>query len=127
MTAATGTATACRANIGASGHRLRTTASALIFVVAAALLGWMVAAHVPAPWRLLLFFPVALGSVVGLQARRHTCVAMAVKGVLENEDFSTTPVEEEFARASRRVAATILRDGVLIGIAGALLGAATAL
>jgi hypothetical protein len=127
MTTATGATTACRANFGAAGRRRRTRFAILSFVVAAALLTWMIVAHVPAAWRLLLFAPIAGGTLSGLQVRRNTCVAMAAMGAVENEDLSITRVEAAVASESRRVARTIFRDAVLIGGAGGLLAAATAL
>jgi hypothetical protein len=126
MSSASGTATVCQANIGAAGRRRRTRAAVATFAVGAGVLAWMMIAHVPAMWRLLLSLPIAMGTITGLQVTRNTCVAMASMGVVENEDFSTKPVEEELARASKRVAATIVRDGILVGVAGGLLAAATA-
>ena len=75
---------------------------------------------------MLCCLPAGAALVSGLQVRRNTCVAHAATGVFENEDFSTTKVEEEFAAASRRVAATIWRDAILGMVVVALLSAATA-
>jgi hypothetical protein len=51
----------------------------------------------------------------------------AATGTIEGEDLRRKRVEEEFAAASRRVAASIWRDGILGAIAVAALSAATAL
>lgn len=85
-----------------------------------------VALDVSWPVRLLLGVPVGGALISELQVRRNTCVAHAATGVFENEDMSTTKVEAEFAAASRKVAATIWRDGALGAVVAALLSAATA-
>jgi len=113
--------TACRANISGPGRRRRTQFSAVFAVIALASLVGVVAAHASWPWRLLVGLPTAMAVLSGLQVRRNTCVAHAMKGTFEHEDFSTTKVEEEFAAASRKVAATITRDGVIAGVVVAVL------
>jgi hypothetical protein len=69
---------------------------------------------------------VGAAAVSGLQVRRNTCVAHAVAGTFEDEAMRARRVEAEAAAASRRVAATIVRDGVAVAILAALLSAATA-
>jgi len=78
------------------------------------------------PWRLLVALPAGMAFVSGLQVRRNTCVAHAATGVFENEDMTTTKVDEEFAAASRRVASTIWRDSLIGMTLVAALAAATA-
>jgi hypothetical protein len=73
------------------------------------------------PWRLSVGLPAAAAAISGLQVRRNTCVAHGATGSFEHEDFTTTKVEAAFAEASRRVAATIVRDGVLVGVAVSVL------
>jgi hypothetical protein len=75
--------------------------------------------------RLLLGFPAMTAAISGLQVTRNTCVAHAAAGTFEHEDFSTTRADAALAEASRKVAKTIYRDGVLTGAAVALLGVAS--
>jgi hypothetical protein len=81
------------------------------------------------PWyiRLVLFLPAAGATTSLLQVARNTCVHHAARGTFEHEDFSATKQSAGDAAASRRVARTILRDALLVGLAVATLGAATAL
>lgn len=116
----------CRPNFSAAGRRRRTRAAQIGAVLAIVLLVTVVALDASWPWRLLVALPAGMAFVSGLQVRRNTCVAHAASGVLENEDFTTTKVEEEFAAASRRVAATIWRDSVIGMAIVAALSAATA-
>jgi hypothetical protein len=76
--------------------------------------------------RATLFFPAALAATGFLQAKRNTCVARAREGTFENEDFSTTKAPDDDVAASRKVAKSIQRDALLIGLASAAIGAATA-
>jgi hypothetical protein len=78
------------------------------------------------PVRLLLALPAMLGFVTYLQVTRNTCVAHARTGTLEHEDFSVTKVDAALAEASRKVAKTIVRDGVLLGAFVTLFSVATA-
>lgn len=116
---------ACKPNISASGRARRRQIGLVISVMGAALvvafMAWQVAWYV----RLLVFLPVASAAVTLLQVTRQTCVAHAAKGTFEHEDFSTTPQNADDAAASRKVAATIYRDALLIGLAAALASAAT--
>jgi hypothetical protein len=115
--------TACRANISGPGKRRRARFAAVLGVITLASLVGMVLGHVSWPWRLLIGLPAAAAVLSGLQVRRNTCVAHAAKGTFEHDDFSTTKVEEEFAAASRKVAATITRDALIAGVAVAVVAA----
>ena len=117
----------CRPNFSAAGRARRLRVAQIGALITVGLLVALVVTDAGWPWRLLVGLPAGAALVSGLQVRRNTCVAHAATGVFENEDFTTTKVEEEFAAASRRVAATIWRDAVLGMIAVALLSAATAL
>lgn len=114
---------ACRPNISGPGRRRRTAVAVGLGVVALGLWVGLMVAGASWPWRLLVGLPAGVAVLSGLQVRRNTCVAHAAAGTFEHEDFSTTKVEAEFAAASRRVAATITRDGVLVGVAVAVLAA----
>ena len=97
--------------------------------IAAALGVGLVALAVALHWhwylRATLFFPAALAATGFLQAALSTCVARAAEGTFENEDFTTTKAPDDEVAASRKVAATIKRDALLIGLASAALGALT--
>jgi hypothetical protein len=114
---------ACRANISGPGRRRRTRVAAVLGVLTFVLLVGMVLTGTRAPWRLLVGLPAAAAVMTGLQVRRNTCVAHAAAGTFEHEDFSVTKVEAEFAAASRKVAGTIARDAVLVGVAVAVIAA----
>jgi hypothetical protein len=117
----------CRPNIGAAGRRRRTRVAQVSAVIAIVLFVMLVAVHAGWPLRMLVALPAGVAFVSGLQVRRNTCVAHARTGVIENEDLTTTKVEEAFATASRRVAATIWRDSVIGMALVAALAAASAL
>ncbi len=85
-----------------------------------------IALHWPIWARAMWFMPGALAATGFLQAKRNTCVAHAAKGTFEHEDFSTTKAPDDEVAASRKVAATIKRDAILIGLASAALGFASA-
>jgi hypothetical protein len=116
----------CKPNISAAGRKRR-----ILFGWISAALGiGLVALAIGLHWhwylRATLFFPAALAATGFLQARRNTCVAHAMKGTFEHEDFTATKAPDDEVAASRKVARTIQRDAVLIGLASAAFGAATA-
>jgi hypothetical protein len=121
------TAATCTPNFTGPGRRrrLRFAQGALGF----SLLLLVGLALTDAPWfaRLGVALPAAMGAISFLQVRRNTCVARAAEGTIEHEDFSTTRAPEAELAASRRVAGTIVRDGVLIGATAGALGALSAL
>jgi hypothetical protein len=82
-----------------------------------------------APWiaRAAVFLPAALSATGFLQASRTTCVLRARQGTVEHEDFSTEPAPGVELATSRKVARSITRDAILIGIGAAALAAATTL
>ncbi len=116
-----------RPNFGAAGRRRRARVAWAGAALAVACFVVLVAIDASWPLRLLVGLPAGAAFVSGLQVRRNTCVAHASSGVLENEDLSTTRVDAAFAEASRRVAATIWRDGLLGTALVAVASAATAL
>ncbi len=116
----------CRPNFSGAGRRRRQGAAIVAAVLSVLTLAAMILLEASWPLRLLLGLPVGGAVIAGLQVRRNTCVAHAATGVFENEDLSTTRVEEAIAAESRRVAATIWRDGIVAAALGASLGAASA-
>ncbi len=103
----------------------------MVGYVASAIAGVMVVglatAHVGWWWRTLVFLPAALAATGFLQASRGTCVAHAARGTFEHDDLSTTPAPEDDVAASRRVAAAIRRDAIIVGFVAATVSAATSL
>lgn len=71
-------------------------------------------------WAGLVFFPAVLAAFSFLEARRNTCVLRAAEGTFENEDLSRTRAAADEVAASRRVAAGINRDAVLLGVTSAV-------
>jgi hypothetical protein len=116
----------CKPNISAAGRRRRMRVGYAATAVGVGLAVAGVALHWPAYARATLFLPAALAAVGFLQATRHTCVARANEGTFENDDFSTTKAPDDEVAASRKVAATIKRDALLIGLASAAIGVASA-
>jgi hypothetical protein len=126
-TAETMEASGCKPNISASGERMRARIGTAAMAITLALIGGAMALRLPWAWRALAFLPASLSAVSLLQARRHTCVARAREGTFEHEDFSKTKAPDHEVADSRRVAAGIKRDSLLIGLGAAVLAMATAL
>lgn len=117
---------ACRPNFSGSGRRRRLAIARAGFVITGVLFAAFIIIGAGWPVRLLIALPAMLGFVSYLQVTRNTCVAHAGAGTFEHEDFSVTKVDAALAEASRKVAKTIVRDGVLLGAAVTLLSVATA-
>lgn len=113
--------TACRPNISPAGVRLRQRFGVISAGVGALVAGGLVVTHARWPWSFVVFLPGALAGVSFLQASRKTCVARAKEGTFEHDDFSKTPAAPEDVQRSRKVAAGITRDSVLIGVAAVAL------
>jgi hypothetical protein len=122
-----GSAALCKPNFSGAGRTRRLRIGWAL--VAASLLVAVSMLVSSAPWyvRLVVFLPAAGAAVSLLQVSRHTCVAHAALGTFEHDDFTTTKQSSDDAAASRRVARTIYRDALLIGLSSALLAAASAL
>ncbi len=116
----------CKANISPSGRRRRLRFGNQWLLVSVALLVVLVVLRVPWYGGLALFIPAALSAIGFLQARRNTCVMRAKEGTFEHDDFSATRAPDADVAASRAVAARINRDVILIGVAGAAIGAVVA-
>ena len=119
-------AMSCRANFSAAGRRRRRAiALALGFVSVGVWVG-LIVSEASAWTCFLVAVPAAATAVVGLQVRRHTCLAHAAAGTFEHDDLSATKVDDAFAEASRRVARTIYRDGFGIGVVAGVAAFASA-
>jgi hypothetical protein len=116
----------CKPNISAAGRRRRITFGWISAALGIGLAVLAVALHWHWYLRATLFFPAALAATGFLQVKRNTCVARAMEGTFENDDFSTTKAPDDEVAASRKVARTIQRDALLIGLASAAIGAASA-
>ena len=118
------TAAVC-SNIGAKGRRFRRrqgltqTALGGIFLVAAVGLGASLA------WRLVPAVLIGGGTLTWLQAVRSVCVMRAAQSSVEDEEMRVTAADAALAAEAKRVAAGIVRDGVLAGLAAAAVGFAT--
>jgi len=117
----------CKPNISAAGRKRRVMFGWIAAAAAVGLAGLAIALHWHWYLRATLFFPAAMAAVGFLQARRNTCVARAMEGTFENDDFTTTKAPDDEVAASRAVAKTIKRDALLIGLASAAFGALTSL
>ena len=81
--------------------------------------------RVPAPWRMLLFFPAFLSAEGFLQAAFHFCAGFGSRGLYNfgTEVGKTETVEQaEFRQKDQRKALLISLYSALIGIAIAILG-----
>jgi hypothetical protein len=117
----------CKPNISASGRRRRTIFGLASVAIGVALLAASIVLKWPFYLRATVFVPAAMAAIGFLQASRSTCIARAKEGTFENDDFSTVRAPDDEVAASRDVAAGITRDALLIGLACALLAAASAL
>jgi hypothetical protein len=115
----------CKPNISAAGKRRRIAFGWIAAALGVGLAALAIALHWHWYLRATLFFPAAMAATGFLQVRRNTCVARAMEGTFENDDFTTTKAPDDDVAASRKVAATIRRDAVLIGLASAAFGALT--
>ena len=123
----TNAAAACAPNIATAGRRRREQFGRQWAALALVALAAGVAFRLPWLVRALLVVPAWLSAVGFLQARRSTCLLRVRQGTLERDDFTTEPASAEAVAASRKVAATIQRDALLIGLGAGAIAAATAL
>ena len=81
--------------------------------------------HVPAGWRLLLFFPAALAATGFLQAAMHFCAAFGMRGVFNfgsNVGMTDNVEQAEFRRQDQQKARLIILYSALIGLVVAIAG-----
>ena len=110
-------------NIGRAEIRQR---QLIGWVALAATVGFWIAfavIPVPAPWRLLLFFPASLAATGFLQAAWHFCAKFGLRGVFNfgpNAGQTDTVEQAEFRRQDRRTALKII---ALSALAGAVVAA----
>ena len=116
----------CRPNFSAAGRKRRTMAAWVMGLATVGLFATALVLGAGVWWRALVAVPAMMTTITGLQVRRNTCVAHARMGPFEHEDFSTTKADERDLVESRKVAASIYRDGLLTGALVGLLGAGSA-
>ncbi len=112
-------------NIGPAEIRRRRQSGWVGLAVTVVLWGGFLIFRVPAPWRLLLFFPAAMGATGFIQAALHFCAGFGTRGVFNfgPEVGKTDTVEQaEFRRKDRRKARQIGLYSGLIGIVVAIAG-----
>ncbi len=112
-------------NIGQAEIRTRRRSGWLGLGVTILAWGAFLIFRVPAPWRLLLFFPAMMGATGFLQAALHFCAGFGMRGVFNfgSEVGKTDTVEEADARGKdRRKARLIALYAALIGLAAAAAG-----
>jgi hypothetical protein len=110
-------------NIGIVGRRVRYRLGMLLLLVAAiGAVAFLFRAWTP--WRLVVFFPLAAAAATLFEARRRTCVVRAIAGTVEDDAGGTTSAPACDLPSSRRAARQIVRDAVVVGVAGAALLAA---
>ncbi len=124
--AVTGEGASCRPNIDAAGRRRRRHMSYAMAAAAVGLTGWAAATGAGPGVRALVGLPALASAFGALQARRSTCVVMAVAGRRE-EGRALPRARADEVRDSRRVSWTIVRDAVLLGLAAAALSASLAI
>lgn len=116
----------CIPNFSGPGRVRRRRVAIAMLVIGGVLFVALTATHAAPLVRALVGLPVAGAAISYLQVTRNTCIAHARTGTIEQDDFSTLPAPEVQLAASRRVATTIVRDGLLLGLVAGLVSAATA-
>jgi hypothetical protein len=112
-------------NIGPAEIRRRRHVGWFGAVLTVVLWGAFFLLRIPAPWRLLLFFPAAMSAVGFLQAVMHFCANFGMRGVFNfgpRVGKTDTVEQAEFRRKDRQKAAQIILYSCLIGITVAGLG-----
>jgi hypothetical protein len=117
----------CIPNISGPGRTRRRRVAAVLYGLSALSLVLLVANDASGVARAFVGAPFAGATISYLQVTRNTCIAHASAGTIEGDDFSTTRAPEDQNAASKRVARTIVRDGVLLGVVASVIAAATAL
>ena len=111
-------------NIGKQGIAQRRMAG-MVGIGAAVVIGaGLILVGAPRPWRLLVFFPAALGAIGLIQAHWHFCAALGLGGVF-NFDGKTgrddTPQQVGYRREDQKTALKIFALSGAIGAAVAVL------
>jgi hypothetical protein len=112
-------------NIGPAEIGMRKRVGWLGLGLTILLWGIFLVLRVPAPWRLALFFPAALGASGFLQAAMHFCAGFGSRGLFNfgAEVGKTESVEQaDFRRQDRRKARQIGLYSALIALAIAAAG-----
>jgi hypothetical protein len=115
------TSSGCIPNIGPGQRRRRLVMGAVMALVAAVTVVWLMAADAPRAWRMLVLVPAWIGALDFLQVRARTCVLLAARGV-RNMDAGNEPIASpaELQRV-RAQARTVHIQSALLALAVAAL------
>jgi ABC-type Co2+ transport system permease subunit len=97
---------ACLPNIGPHGRRRRMVLAGIAAAIAVAAAAFALPPHMSRVWRLAVFLPAWVAAVCYLEARSHTCVVLAARG-LRNLDTGNERVADA---AERRASAAQSRS-----------------
>ncbi len=117
----------CQPNISLLGRRRRQRIGGAMAVAAVVVLGVTVALGAGPVVRGATALLAMVATVSVLQAQRVTCVARAREGMFEDDSLVMTPMAADDVARSRAVASGIIRDGVFVGVAWAILAAGSTL
>jgi hypothetical protein len=103
-------------NIGPAEIRQRRRVGWIGLAVAVVFLALAFALGIPAPYRLLVFLPIAMGASGFLQAGMHFCARFGASGLFNFGDVGPTEsvMEADFRRADQRKAVQIIVFTVII-------------
>jgi hypothetical protein len=110
-------------NIGPEEVKKRLVAGWFGLILTIVVVGVLIYTGVSPWWRLVVFFPVAIGALGFLQAAFHFCVAYGSEGLfnVSNEAGKTESVsQQEFRKKDQQKVTQIITYSVLIGIAVAV-------
>ena len=119
-------AVACKPNFSASGRRRRRRVGYAGAILTVAMMVAFAVLHTAWYWRTSVAVPASMAAFGWLQATRNTCVAHAARGTFEQDDFSATKADDADVAASRKVAATIRRDALIVAVLSAAIGVGAA-
>jgi hypothetical protein len=110
-----------RCNIGPEEVARRRRGAIVLTAVAVVVAGGMLVAHVPGPWRLLIWPVASAAAVTWLQVVHRFCVAFGTAG-LENfgQLGGEQPVDPRLRRMDQRRALQLILEAGLIGLVVAL-------
>ena len=107
-------------NLGPAGRRQRLVAGLVGLAASSAVLFWLDRTGASRWWRLAMFPLLWMGATGLLQARARTCIALAARGVCD-EDAPGGPLTPERDALLRRRARAIVRAATAIAAALTLL------
>ena len=91
------TGLACRPNIGPRQRRRRMVLACVAMAIGLATTAFALMPHISSVWRLAVFAPVWVAALCFLEARSHTCVVLAARG-MRNLDTGDERVADDAER-----------------------------